>query len=364
MRISIDARFYGTENGGLGRYTMNLLSEIEKADKKNTYILLLREKYYTSLSCPENFEKVLVNSRHYSFSEQFELLRVLKKIHPDLVHFLHFNVPLFYNKPYVVTIHDLLMHTGIGKEATTLPGWKYLIKRMGYRVIFDHAVEKSKHIITPSQFVKKQIIDTYNQSEKSISVIYEGVSLVQSKSALKPESYFLYVGNAYPHKNIQTLLRAIGLLNEKSQKVMKLILVTPRDVFTTRLKKEIDDLQVSRFVEIKNGVNDLQLKNLYSKAIAFVYPSFSEGFGLPGLEAMQCKTRLVASNIEVFREVYKAHAQYFDPKSSEELALALLKIIDEKSHDRDRKLAEAYSFAKNYSWQKMARATLAIYEKS
>lgn len=364
MRIAIDARFYGTENGGLGRYTMSLLSEIEKADKKNTYILLLREKYYKTLNISENFEKVLVNSRHYSFSEQFELLRVLKKIQPDMVHFLHFNVPLFYNKPYIVTIHDLLMHTGVGKEATTLPRWKYLLKRIGYRTIFDHSVNKSKHIITPSQFVKKQIINTYNLSDKRISVVYEGVSLMQSKYALKPESYFLYVGNAYPHKNIQTLLRSLALLNEKSQKMYKLILVTPRDVFTTRLKNQINDLNVSKFVEIENGVNDLQLKNLYSKAIAFVYPSFSEGFGLPGLEAMQCKTRLVASDIEVFREVYKSNAQYFDPNSSEELALTLQKIIDEKSEDRDRKISEADSFAKKYSWQKMARATLAIYEKS
>ncbi len=364
MKIAIDARFYGAENGGLGRYTMNLLSEIERSDIKNTYVLLLREKYFKTLATPKNFQKVLVNSRHYSFTEQIELLRVLNNVNPDIVHFLHFNVPFFYNKPYVVTIHDLLMHTGVGKAATTLPRWKYVVKRLGYRIIFDHAVKNSKHIITPSQFVKKQIAKTYNIPAQRVSVIYEGVSLMNSKAAQSPENYFLYVGNAYPHKNIKTLLRAIGLLNEKSQKVFKLVLVTPRDVFTDRLKKQMKELHVSKFVEIKNGIDDKQLKSLYSKAIAFVYPSFSEGFGLPGLEAMKCKTRLIASDIEVFREVYKDHAEYFSPHSSEELTLMLQKVLEEKKDVRLTKLSTAYLFAATYSWEKMARATLAIYEKS
>lgn len=363
MKIAIDARFYGTENGGLGRYTMNLLHELEKLNEKNTYVLLLSEKYYKNLQVPKNFEKVLVHSRHYSFSEQFELLKVLRKENPDLTHFLHFNVPFFYNKPYVVTIHDLLMHTGIGKEASTLPGWKYVIKRLGYRIIFDHAVHNSKYIISPSQFVKKQIVKTYGVLEQQISVMYEGVSLESTQSIHKPENYFLYVGNAYPHKNIKTLLRAIELLNENSKKICKVILVTPRDVFTKRLKSQIAEMGVSKFVELKSGVDDTQLKDLYSHALAFVYPSFSEGFGLPGLEAMHCKTRVVASSIEVFHEIYKTHVEYFDPSSSEELTFALQKIVDEKTEVRSKKLANAYQFAKTYSWEKMARATLALYEK-
>src|SRR5690242_10821619 len=152
MKIAIDARFYGLENGGLGRYTINLISELQKIDSQNHYFLLLRKKYSDELVVSSNFEKVCLDSRHYSVAEQFEVLNILRKINPDVTHFLHFNVPLFFNGKYIVTIHDLLMHKGVGKDATTLDPLRYQIKRRGYRIVFDHAVGKATQIIVPSNF--------------------------------------------------------------------------------------------------------------------------------------------------------------------------------------------------------------------
>jgi hypothetical protein len=120
MKILIDARMYGLENAGIGRYALNLINQLTQLDDKNDYILLLRKKYFDDLTLPKNFKKVLADFRHYSFAEQLMLPKIIANEKPDLVHFLHFNVPVWFTGKFVVTIHDLLMHKQKGLEATTL----------------------------------------------------------------------------------------------------------------------------------------------------------------------------------------------------------------------------------------------------
>ena len=136
MKILIDARLYGLENAGLGRYLINLISSLQKLDKKNKYVIILRKKYFNELNLNSNFKKVLFDKGHYSFSEQFKFPAIVRKENPDLIHYPHFNVSIFSNKPFMVTIHDLLMHKQKGKEATTLPMPIYLFKRIFYKFIF------------------------------------------------------------------------------------------------------------------------------------------------------------------------------------------------------------------------------------
>src|SRR3990172_3279072 len=109
MKIAIDARLYGLENTGIGRYTMGLIKGLTQEDRKNNYLILLREKYFRSLRLPSNWEKVRAEFKHYGFAEQYKLPGLLKSLRPDLTHFVHFNVPITYKEPFVVTIHDLLM---------------------------------------------------------------------------------------------------------------------------------------------------------------------------------------------------------------------------------------------------------------
>lgn len=175
MKILIDARLYGLENAGLGRYTMNLVQELARLDQKNEYAVLLRKKYFNKLKFPQNWRKVEANFRHYSLAEQLRLLKIIRNLEPDLVHFPHFNVPLFFQRKYVVTIHDIVMHKNWGLQATTLPLPIYLIKRLGYRIVFDNAVKKATKIIVPTKFVRKELIDFYKLNPERIVVTYEGV---------------------------------------------------------------------------------------------------------------------------------------------------------------------------------------------
>jgi len=371
MKILIDARLYGLENAGLGRYLINLISSLQKIDKRNEYVIILRKKYFNELNFDRNFKKVLFDVGHYSIAEQFKFPAVIKKENPDLVYYPHFNVSVFCRKPFVVTIHDLLMHKQKGREVTTLPIPIYFFKRLFYKFIFGVAVKKSIKIVVPSNYVKKEVIDYYHITEEKISVCYEGVSFNEedelgSDNFLKKNKivfpYLLYVGNAYPHKNLKRAIDAIASL-QKERKINFLI-VSARSVFFERLNKYIQNNNHSNFVKVLNFVPDKDLMTLYKKSKGFLYPSISEGFGLQGLEAMIQKTPCLVSDIEVFKEIYKDNVIYFDPKDVKSIRSAIERLLDLDQVKKVQMTSKAYEFAKNYSWDKMARTILKIYEDS
>jgi len=175
MRIVIDGRFYGLENAGLGRYTINLINGLQKIDTTNQYIVLLRKKYFNQLNLPSNWGKILVDINHYSLEEQIKLPKLIKGLKPNLVHFLHFNVPVFYQGKFIVTIHDLLMHKQKGLEGTTLTPSRYFLKRLGYKLVFGNAVKKALKVIVPSQAVKEEVCYYYKLDPEKVIVTYEGI---------------------------------------------------------------------------------------------------------------------------------------------------------------------------------------------
>ncbi|WKZ25953.1 MAG: glycosyltransferase [bacterium] len=174
MNILIDARLYGPKDTGIGRYTQKLVDNLSKIDSSNVYYILLRKDDYESLKFPNNWTKILADFKHYSFAEQFKLPLLLTKLKPDLVHFPHFNVPLFYFGKYVVTIHDLIMHKFAGGEATTRKFPIYQIWRLGYYIAFAKAIYGSTKIIVPSQAVKNEVVNYYKIQSNKVEVTYEG----------------------------------------------------------------------------------------------------------------------------------------------------------------------------------------------
>ncbi len=366
MKIIIDARLYGLENAGLGRYVMNLISELEKGDNNNEYILLLRKKYFNELKCQHNFRKVLADFRHYSIKEQIILPRILLSHQPDIVHFPHFNVPIFYRGKYIVTIHDLLMHKQKGFNTTTLNPLSYLLKRLAYKYVFTTAVRNSIHLIVPTNSVKEEVLKNYKIPKNKISVIYEGFNLIKKSSHKHnlEKPYFLYVGNAYPHKNLKRVIEATIQINQKLNKKICFAIVSSRSAFTKKLQNEIKHLNAENYVKLLGFVSDEELTNLYENSVAFIYPSLMEGFGLPGLEAMSAGTLVLASEIPVFKEVYKDNVLYFNPYDFTSIERSMRSAINIIPSERKSRIAKSKKFIQKYSWQKMARETLQIYENS
>lgn len=364
MRILFDARFYGLENGGLGRYTINLVGQLAKIDKENDYIILLKKKYFNRLNLPDNWQKVLADFQHYSLTEQIKLPNMISGYKPDIVHFPHFNIPLLYKGKFIATIHDMIMHKSKGKEATTLPAFLYLIKRLGYKYVFASAVKRAVKIIVPSKTVKKELADYYKIEKGKIVVTYEGFDERIKKSSKKKIDvpYFVYAGNTYPHKNIKRAIKAIVHLNATSKQKILFAIASPRVVFIKRLKKTIKNLEAEEYVRLLGLISDEELGALYKNALAFVYPSLLEGFGLQGLESISVGTLVLVSDIPVFKEIYKDSVLYFNPLASSSIAGLMKKVVEMGPRERKERIKRSQEFIKRYSWAKMAKQTLQVYD--
>lgn len=366
MKILIDGRLYGLENAGLGRYLINLVAELAKIDTKDEFVILLRKKYFDSLTLPKNWKKVLADFRHYSFIEQAVLPGIINKEKPDIIHFPHFNIPVFYKGKFIVTIHDMLMHEFAGLSASTLPGPVYFLKQLVYKFVFRKAVFGSAKIIVPSNAVKESLKKYYKIGDLKIETIYEGfdekINTGIGKKIGNP--YFVYTGNAYPHKNLARLVEAIVMLNKNRNEKILLVIASARNVFIKRLEKMIAKLKANEFVKLLGFVPDSELGSLYKNSLGFVFPSLSEGFGLPGLEAMSSGTLLLASEIPVFKEIYGQSAIYFNPFDFSSIEKAMENVIEMGETQRRDKILDSQKFSKRYSWAKMAGETLKIYENT
>ena len=173
--------------------------------------------------------------------------------------------------------------------------------------------------------------------------------------------YFIYVGNAYPHKNLKRLIEAMVNLNKKVKENIQLYIVSSRNVFTKRLEKIIQELKADEYIKLLGFVSDKELKDLYKKSLAFMFPSISEGFGLPGLEAMNAQTLVACSDIPVFKEIYKDVPIYFNPFDVNSISDAMKLVLDIDPEAREKKIDKGLTLAKTYSWSKMAKETLAVY---
>jgi len=369
MRILLDARLYGLENTGIGRYLVNLVDGLVEFGKSEDFEILLRKKYFDKLDLPKNWHKVLVDIPHYSFEEQIKLPSLINTRRPDLVHFPHFNVPVFWRGKFVVTIYDMTMHEQ-GFDATKLPKLIYLLKRIPYKMVFRSAVVRSKMVIVPSLYVAKRISAYFALEKAKVEVIYPGYSLggkdLKSLTGLKEqkEKYFLYVGNVYPHKNLETLVKAILHLNKVLEVPAKLVVVCPRNEFESSLKNQIFALGAKDYVELTGFVSDGELSSLYKNSLALVYPSKSEGFGFQGLEAFSHKALVACSDLPVFKEVYGDSAIYFNQNSPEDTADKLLKVVNMESGQREKIISTYPKVLKRYSWEKTAKETLKVYKKA
>lgn len=357
MRIGIDCRLAGVEHAGLGRYTQSLVSELLTCHKEVDWLLFLNQKQQLSLF-PKNaqFTPVITPVRHYTIKEQWQMNRAFTQAKLDLLHVPHFNVPLFYNLPFIVTIHDLLWHEQKGSKVTTLNPLVYWPKYLAYKLVVKSAVSKAKKILLPSLTVRNTLQKFYSVDQNKLVVSYEGVTLVPP-TVLKyriETPYLLYVGSLYPHKNVELVLKALKDLP------FKLVVVSSRNVFCDQFQTTVRHLGLESRVKLLHHISDGELHTLYRSAFALLQPSLSEGFGLTGIEAMQAGTQVIASDIPIFKEIYQDAALYFSPTSVKSF-ISTLKSLD-TSKDKLKKASQ--QLIKRYTWQKTAKITFDTYQKA
>ncbi len=404
-RIGIDARFFGLENKGLGRYTNELIEGLDKIllaqnnkekiniNKKYNieyYIFLKNANYDKYQPKSKNIYKVKANYKWYSWEEQIKFPILLKKYKLDLMHFTHFNVPILYFGKTIVTIHDLILFHYPTVKNTSLGKGLYLIKLMGYHFVIRIVTKRASVIVAISKFTKQDIIKTLKISKHKIKVIYEGAefgnllenspqaSLVENFTSLAcgefssddvqsqilkkygiMKSYLLYVGNAYPHKNLERLVLAFNKINNDFNSRFQLVLIGRKDYFYNKLGNFIVNKKISNII-ITDYISDKELVDLYRNAELFVFPSLYEGFGLPPLEALIKKIPVVSSNKGSLPEILEDKVVYFNPESIEMMYYKIKKVLLKGGQILNDK--EVRIIKKKYSWQNMVKEIVNIYE--
>lgn len=371
MRIGIDARFFGVRRKGLGRYTQKLVESLERIDSKNKYFVFLRAENFGEYA-PQNanFKKVLADYRWYTLEEQLKFPGLLGRYNLDLVHFPHFNVPLFYFGKFVVTIHDLVLFHFSTVRSSTLNTFLYGFKFLMYRLVINSALRRSSRLITVSKFTKRDILKRYKTlPQEKIIVTYEAAEKFCMLSPNKDEDilsrygiirpYIMYVGNAYPHKNLENLVYAFKIM-QTSKPELQLVFVGKEDYFYSRLKKLVTEQAINRIV-FAGYVPDHDLDILFHNTGAYVFPSLYEGFGLPPLEAMAKGAPVVSSEHPCMREILEDSAYFFDGKNINAIADSALKVLGDKNL-RARLIQKGYEQVKKYNWEDMALKTLGVYK--
>lgn len=362
MKIAIDARMIRPDSmHGIARYVFELLCCIRDLQPGHKFYMVINSASpLEQMEWPEFMELVHVKSSWISFSEQLEIPRVLRKLGADLFHAPSFVAPIFVPCELIMTIHDL--------NHLVLPQFYTPFHQFYYQFFVRSCIRRSRFILTVSQFSKKEIVRNLKLKDDKVFVTYNGVAAnyrpVTDAEKLAyvreiyelPEKFIFCLSNNKPHKNVQQLVRAFCHSNLQ----VPLVLACPVDKNLIRISENYGKKHLIYFTKF---IDEQHLPVVYSMTHLFVYPSTYEGFGLPPLEAISCGAPVVVARSSSLPEVVGDHAIFVNPYDHKAIADAL-EVGCSNADIRGRLREGAIDHARSFSWKKMAKETVEIYERS
>lgn len=356
--ITIDIRMIN--HSGIGTYIQNIVPILLEKRQNDKFFLIGKNNEIKQHSWINKKNVTVINcdSPIYSITEQFALKKLIPKS-TSLFWSPHYNIPLFYRGKLITTIHDVF-HLAFPEQLS-------LTQKLYSKIMFKAVNFKSNLIVTVSNFSKKELIEKNKTNFQKIRVVHNGVNRIenpkikQTNNDLLSKSYLLYVGNVKPHKNLSNLLDAFEIIQEKEN--IDLIIVGKKDGFITPDKKVLKKAESLGSKVIFTGfISDELLAEYYKNAIALVFPSLYEGFGLPPLEAMVMKCPVISSNKASLPEVCQDSALYFNPESVTDIAEKIQTLL------KDQKLQVEFKnkgvrHVQSFSWKKAAEETLTVMDE-
>lgn len=338
--IAIDGRMWGAGFTGIGNYVREISLRLFAMKPKDRFVLFVSSKQAEELRVPKNVEVVIADEPIYSLAEQFSFSQKISAVKADITWFPHFNVPLFFRRPFVCTLHDLTILTYPGKKM------KKPWHRLAYGLVLRHALKKSRSIIAVSRYTKTEILAYQKVDPNKISVVWNGVDAekFQKSNPIKIDVFhrefkrptFLITGVWREHKNIPNAIRAFDMYRRYGGKG-SLVITGRADPLYPEVQELAKKSVFSGDIHLAGFLPEDDLNALFVAADVLLFPSLCEGFGLPAIEAMAAGTPVVCSNRTSLPEVCGDAALYFDPLDPEDIAL---KMVDGIEQSHQEKLAQ------------------------
>lgn len=364
MIIGIDAsRATAVRRTGTENYSLHLIRELLALEEAHCFRLYFNQAPFPGL-LPEGAEQRVIGFPR--LWTHFRLSAEMLTHPPDLLFVPSHVLPLIHPRRSVVTIHDLGYH--YYPEAHTVFQNIYLRWSTRYNA------RAATCVVADSEATKRDLIHYYRIPEERIRVVYPGrdeslVPIVEPGAQARmraryglSDSYLLYVGTLHPRKNLVRLVQAFAIfLRSSLSPNLQLVLAGQKGWLYDEVLTQVRKLGLTERVVLTGYVPDADLPVLLSGALAFVFPSLYEGFGLPMLEAMACETPVVCSNVSSLPEVAGEAALLVDPLDTESLVNAIGQIVTDEGLRRtlvERGLRQMQYF----SWGRCAREILQILE--
>jgi glycosyltransferase involved in cell wall biosynthesis len=355
--ILIDARIIGT---GTGVYTEGILSELQKLDKVNKYTIVVDPEVNWE---PESENFTAYRSKNTYRKDMFfirgniNLAGELYGMHADIFWGTFQYIPFFYFKRNtLLTVHDLtqVRIKNPKLKAEKREEWrkdkkaviKDKIRKLPFSIIprgilmwfldvfsFKFSVRRAKHIFTPSNYVKKDAMEYFKLPEEKVSVTVNGGVVLDKTEELEPveklvgKEFLLYVGTDHGHKNLNILVEVMNELKEKKPK-LNLVFAGRKDRNYTTIQNRAKELGLEDRIHVLGFVSGGEKTWLFKNAQLYVFPSLSEGFGIPALEALAYGLPVVASDRTAIPEVCGDAAIYFNPEDKKDIAEKIISTID------------------------------------
>jgi glycosyltransferase involved in cell wall biosynthesis len=284
---------------------------------------------------------------------QFRLGRIHRQLHSNLLFSPIPEAPLFFPCRYIVTVHDLIP-LRFGKPFSRLTTY--------FRYYIPQVLHQAEHIICNSESTKQEVMEFFGISSQKITSTLLAYDRSHFHNLNLPESnYFLYIGRHDRHKNLHRLIQAFSTLSHHQD--CELYLAGPADDrYTPDLKILVRELGIEQRVKFLDYIPYAELPSLMNRALALVFPSLWEGFGLPALEAMACGAPVITSNLSALPEVTGDAALLIDPYDVGAIADAMQTLVD-SSHLRGKMRVDGLERAELFSWERTGKATAEILER-
>ena len=343
MRVALDATPLGLTSGGLVRYTSELSRALAQDNPGDEFALLSDQPFSISEPRPSNLKHGgLPGSRLERRWWLWGIQREMSRMGSELFHGTNFAVPYIPRRPSVVTIHDL--------SPWMNAKWHHAAGRVRRRTPALVGLGIATMVITPTNAVRKQVIESFGVATSRVVAVHHGASaLFRPAEPAAATPYFLFAGTLEPRKNLHALLEAWRTVHRRHGVEL---------VLAGRRREDFAPLPPEPGLHITGEVSDRDLQRLYSGALAMVYPSQYEGFGLPVLEAMQCGACVLISNDAALREVAGEAGVCLDGTKAWVDAMCAAATHPGWLNEQRRK---SLARAREFSWTAAARRTRDVY---